>query len=104
MTKKLTPEERKTREEARKQYIKDHKRWYVRYQLKRWTPKGPAYSWKSWWDIAVVPILFKSEQEAWDYFDAHLFNNMPEGRKKSASVEVKWLSRTKEAQSAYTSG
>lgn len=104
MTKKLTPEERKTREETRKQYIKDNKRWYVRYQLKRWAPKGPAYSWKSWWDIAVVPILFKSEQEAWDYLAHHGFKNLPKNHRMSASVETKWLKPRKQAPSVSTSG
>lgn len=104
MTKKLSPDERKARETARAQYIKDNKRWYIRYQFKRRTPKGPAHSWKSWWDIAVVPILFKSEKEASNYLVDIGFRNMPLDRKMSASVEVKWLKPQLGRQKESTSG
>lgn len=48
-------------------------------------------NWRSWRKFFVVPILFKSEQEAWDYINNHMFKNMKHMRKCSCSVETRWL-------------
>ena len=69
----------------------EYKRWYVKYSWKHGYPKGDPQRWQSWRSFAVVPILFRSEQEAWDYLNNIGFKNMEDKRKCSASVEVRWL-------------
>ena len=68
-----------------------YKRWYIRYSWKHGYPKGDPQRWQSWRSFAVVPILFRSHQEAEDYLNNIGFKNMGGLRKCSASVEVRWL-------------
>lgn len=70
------------------------KRWYIVYSWKHGYPKGDPKRWQSWRSFAVVPILFRSFEEARYYLDNIGFKNMDDKRKCSASIETKWLKET----------
>lgn len=92
MTRKtLTAEERKARREAKMADEKARKRWRLVYQMKTGICRGNPRDWRSWRRFFHVPILFKSEEEAWAYFNAVQFKNFPVRRGVSASVESLWL-------------
>lgn len=67
------------------------KRWAVKGSYKHGYAKGDPQRWQSWRTSFSVPILFHSEQEAWDYINNHMFKNMQHLRKCSCSVETVWL-------------
>lgn len=56
------------------------------------TPGADPQNWRNWRTFAVIPILFHTEQEAWDYIRmVDIFKNT--GRKASASVQSVKLER-----------
>lgn len=67
------------------------KRWAVKGSWKHGYPKGDPQDWRSWRSRFSIPILFTSEQDAWDYINNHMFKNMGHLRKCSCSVETVWL-------------
>ncbi|SDK44051.1 hypothetical protein [Bradyrhizobium ottawaense] len=66
------------------------KRYKVTLQWRRpdgLRPGGDPHNWRDWRVFAVIPILFHSEEEAWDYMRmVDIFKNT--GRKASASVQA----------------
>lgn len=78
------------------------KRYKVTLQWRRpdgLRPGGDPCNWRDWRDwrvFAVIPILFFSEAEAWDYIRmVNIFKNT--GRKPSASVQSVTVSRARRA-------
>nr|CAI3971134.1 hypothetical protein ORM20_00085 [Ochrobactrum phage ORM_20] len=60
-------------------------RYVITIQMRGHNPKYPENDWRRYRKFQKIPILFRTEQEAKDYFDAHGFKNI-NGRKMSASV------------------
>jgi hypothetical protein len=63
-----------------------YKRWVIRFSWKHGYPKGDPQKWQSWRSFATVGKLFKSKEEAEDYFNNHSFKNMSHLRKLSACI------------------
>ncbi len=70
-----------------------NKRYVVRLQWRKdLTPGADPEDWRNWRTFAVIPILFYSAAEAWDYMEmVNIFKNT--GRKASATVEVVRVSK-----------
>ena len=62
-----------------------HFRYVIVIQMRGLDERYPKDNWRRYRKFQKVPILFKTEQDAWDYFHVHGFKNI-EGRKMSASI------------------
>lgn len=89
-----TPQERNAAARRLRDAVRSRsKRYVVRLQWRKdLTPGADPQNWRNWRTFAVVPILFYSEAEAWDYMKmVDIFKNT--GRKPSATVEAVRVSK-----------
>lgn len=75
---------------AKEAYEREHVRFTVRYQWRRpdgCRPGADRLDWRSWREFGVVPILFKTRDDAQAYLYQVGFKNLRHLPKASASVE-----------------